>query len=624
MSQVGQFLFQVGESTVFLPPGETLIGSGPECAVKVAGEKVEPVHAAARAEDSRVLLQVRASAGDVAVNGKPLRVEELKSGDKVRFGDVELTVQGSGQQLALAGGKGTFPLHVGENKVGRSPENAVNVEDNSVSRSHAAILMLPSGQTRVRDLGSSNGTFVNGRRLGERELAHGDQVEIGGQKLVFLKAPSVGAAAVVAPAGAAAPAGPRFELTVGGATRELASGTHRIGRAPDCEISLPDDSLISRYHAQLAVAGGQARLKDLGSSNGTRLNGESVSAEVVLEDGDRIGVGGQELLFKATVPFDPLGKTVVAQKLPLPDKTTMMPKVAPAAAGGRDGALALLELPAGASREQIQKRYQELYSDFQVRLTNAPTADLKKKYTQKLAELRDAFELLVPPASPSVIGHLPAAEPIEGAAEAAPPPVAPAARAAAAPAVAAAAVKPEAGPRRRGIPASTLIVLALGLVAMHATGAFFVLWQAAAKTERALAAEVATKQEAIAAMQARIPQAQKELEALKAGRMPLAENKGFKVCNGSGGELWVIWIHSAWLDESGQFRSFNSADVGYPQFPIAGGGTGTFEWVSGDTVVWDGSSVFFALSMIYRGQEYFRSGSVSQLETDCYAVNLDQ
>ena len=62
-----------------------------------------------------------------------------------------------------------------------------------------------------------------------------------------------------------------------------------IGRSPECELVLKD-SRVSRKHARLAARDGVLVLTDLGSTNGTRVNGHRVS-EVVLGAGDRILVG---------------------------------------------------------------------------------------------------------------------------------------------------------------------------------------------------------------------------------------------------------------------------------------------------------------------------------------------
>jgi hypothetical protein len=71
----------------------------------------------------------------------------------------------------------------------------------------------------------------------------------------------------------------------------------RIGRAPECEIVLKD-SRVSRRHARLHARDGVLLLTDLGSTNGTRVNGHRVT-EVVLGAGDRISVGDTSVVVEA-------------------------------------------------------------------------------------------------------------------------------------------------------------------------------------------------------------------------------------------------------------------------------------------------------------------------------------
>ncbi|MFP2901851.1 FHA domain-containing protein, partial [Corallococcus sp. 4LFB] len=67
-----------------------------------------------------------------------------------------------------------------------------------------------------------------------------------------------------------------------------------LGRSPSCDIPLEDDQ-VSRRHAQLFLdtVAGQVRLRDLGSTNGTLLNGQrlALQEEAVLRPGDRMRVG---------------------------------------------------------------------------------------------------------------------------------------------------------------------------------------------------------------------------------------------------------------------------------------------------------------------------------------------
>jgi pSer/pThr/pTyr-binding forkhead associated (FHA) protein len=69
-----------------------------------------------------------------------------------------------------------------------------------------------------------------------------------------------------------------------------------LGRSADCSLQLPAAS-ASRRHASVAWRDGAVVLRDLGSTNGTFLNGERVSSETPLHSGDKIRIGGLEILF---------------------------------------------------------------------------------------------------------------------------------------------------------------------------------------------------------------------------------------------------------------------------------------------------------------------------------------
>jgi DNA-binding winged helix-turn-helix (wHTH) protein len=76
-------------------------------------------------------------------------------------------------------------LEFGENLIGRAPDSALFVDDFSVSRRHARIVIDDSGAV-LEDLGSKNGTLVRGRRIaGARRLADKDSIEIGPAHLIF-------------------------------------------------------------------------------------------------------------------------------------------------------------------------------------------------------------------------------------------------------------------------------------------------------------------------------------------------------------------------------------------------------------------------------------------------------
>jgi hypothetical protein len=64
-----------------------------------------------------------------------------------------------------------------------------------------------------------------------------------------------------------------------------------VGRSPSCDCVLPEDC-VSREHAELRRDGERWLLRDLGSSNGTRVNGMRVIEPVEVRPGDRVSLGG--------------------------------------------------------------------------------------------------------------------------------------------------------------------------------------------------------------------------------------------------------------------------------------------------------------------------------------------
>ena len=106
----------------------------------------------------------------------------------------------------------------------------------------------------------------------------------------------------------------RFELTSrmqegeGGATANLVLPTGQrlplaervvtVGRLPECDVSLPDPN-VSRRHAEIRPSGEGFVVVDLGSTNGTRVNGVPVGEKRLL-DGDAIAIGNTVLRFEAS------------------------------------------------------------------------------------------------------------------------------------------------------------------------------------------------------------------------------------------------------------------------------------------------------------------------------------
>ena len=100
-------------------------------------------------------------------------------------------------------------------------------------------------------------------------------------------------------------------------------GNYTIGREPECDIQL-DVDLVSRRHAQLTVQFDQAWIEDLGSSNGTFVNGQTVTEPTRLWPNQRIQIGSASIelrrLKAAGPPDDSLaGQAETVERL-LPDE----------------------------------------------------------------------------------------------------------------------------------------------------------------------------------------------------------------------------------------------------------------------------------------------------------------
>lgn len=111
---------------------------------------------------------------------EPTWLEEARAG----------LLERSGPHLAfLEGGKATVvPLDEGWTRIGRSGAADVQIDDATVSRRHALIVLTDEGELRALDDRSLNGLFVNGERVEWAPLSDGDELEIGRYRLYVIEA----------------------------------------------------------------------------------------------------------------------------------------------------------------------------------------------------------------------------------------------------------------------------------------------------------------------------------------------------------------------------------------------------------------------------------------------------
>lgn len=93
-----------------------------------------------------------------------------------------------------------------------------------------------------------------------------------------------------------ATAAPGCTLLWAGLEIPMPDGPSLIGRADDCLVRLPS-ARVSRHHARLRVEGNAAWLEDLGSRNGTRIDGRLIEEATRLVEGDVIQIGPEVLVF---------------------------------------------------------------------------------------------------------------------------------------------------------------------------------------------------------------------------------------------------------------------------------------------------------------------------------------
>lgn len=202
------------------------------------------------------------------------------------------------------------PLKSGTNIVGR--ENAeILVADKTVSRSHARLNLDDSGNVTVEDLSSTNGTQINDEPLMPhvlRSLVDGDRLYFGSVALLLHQPVSASAGSDAAADGFQPEAQAHGQLTETQDGSEvvfpLKPGITTFGRRIENTVVMTEDLYVSGRHAQIHAEEDVFILTDLGSTNGTLLNGErlTVNTPFTLDTGDVIVIGGTSLRFDRIDP----------------------------------------------------------------------------------------------------------------------------------------------------------------------------------------------------------------------------------------------------------------------------------------------------------------------------------
>jgi len=217
---------------------------------------------------------------------------------------------------------GTFSMSKGELTIGRNPGNDILIENVGVSRRHAVIKWTGDNAV-VEDLGSANGTFVNGQKITSRPLQDGDEIlvlkhrlvyripreaaapklEVAGdigQRTMYIDPGAVAHAVAGKPAGRPEAVAPKLRPCLILPDRKkmaLEAAEITLGSGAECQVRL-SGMLVARAHARIVPdKEGQYKLVHLGGLAGTRVNGEKIT-EHILRHGDEIEIAKQKLLFR--------------------------------------------------------------------------------------------------------------------------------------------------------------------------------------------------------------------------------------------------------------------------------------------------------------------------------------
>ena len=180
----------VGEYT--FEDGEFIVGRSQQADIQLPADNVSRRHARIFTEEGRCFIEDLKAANGVWVNGRRIHaVTELPRSAQVRIGDFFLHIEGAAFARPM-----TSPVYarlvpmpgsIGELTemtqttvlIGRGKDCAVVLQDVSVSRIHAKLTQDDNGRVMAEDLRSSNGTYINDRRIELQELQHGDRIRFG-------------------------------------------------------------------------------------------------------------------------------------------------------------------------------------------------------------------------------------------------------------------------------------------------------------------------------------------------------------------------------------------------------------------------------------------------------------
>ncbi len=265
------------------PEAVWLIGRTGDCDVVVPDPAVSSHHCRVSQQGNQFLIEDLNSTNGTFVNdlrltpGKPT---PIAYGERVTLG-ARVEMPWPLRKQDAAGRAPTLPSEPPCRSggkvitIGRDPASDVPIDLPTVSWHHASI-SVEGGQYILRDVGSTNGTSVGslGNRVQQTVLKPSDDVYLGSYK--------ISAAQLLSPEKKIGDAA-YHKVNFGGESME-------IGRDPDCDVPLAYP-MVSWRHARLTRAAEGIFVEDLGSRNGTYVDGVRIGGRKLVKPGQEIGLG---------------------------------------------------------------------------------------------------------------------------------------------------------------------------------------------------------------------------------------------------------------------------------------------------------------------------------------------
>lgn len=253
-----------------------IFGSDPKCDVVMSQAGVSPQHCLLAEYEQGYAVEDLGSQGGTWLQGRRLAVRQpewVKPEDRILLsGSIPIAWPTARPFTSEANHTQRRTI-----TIGRDPESNVCLDYPMISWNHARLSAGAGGTLTLEDLGSTNGTAVGhpDNRITRAEIRLEDSVFFGSFKVRVSRLLEPG------------------KLTLGGGIQETVPFTGSkmiLGRDPQCDYPLAFP-MISWHHAKLEKTPRGIEIEDLGSRNGTFVDGQRVSGRVMLKTGSEVGLG---------------------------------------------------------------------------------------------------------------------------------------------------------------------------------------------------------------------------------------------------------------------------------------------------------------------------------------------